>query len=705
MRRGILTPLLFFFLLLPMVSAVGLYNNLSYNFDFNEGTGTSITSNGDLANGTQASQPFSWVTGIEGYGSQLSGNYTRWVTNKSSLISASTYQNFSVSLWFKPSAVSQNAKVWVGRDGTSNFINSLNYESGYFTYTLKGTGADYRYRAYAVPLPADEWVHVGVSVNDTVPSLFINGVPQPVTNDSVITGSGSSGFNFQQFGCGIASGQTCASPFNGTIDEVSLWQNRILTASEFLSLYNGGASLQYADYGLSSPTQSASITSISLGVYETYDLYIDSYFDNYGELWVSYEDTIAGATVFLQLEKFADGSTSFNTSHLNVTLTPLFDGNIRVRFKSGSTQMATSVTFTALNSLGSVADTVSLNTAGAITNYNPEQIASIVSPYTVYVNTNHTLFISEFFTNYNAVNLSWVDPFTGANESLFVRTLTQTSDTYTSDNLTVTLIDFAGKVILSLKSGDHPYITNFNLTVFNLGFAGVELGRASTNFLYQSVYVTNQTIAPPVQIANPVPIVLEANESKTIDVRDYAINYTSFQVYFADEEAGANVLLGGSNSYIGDNYQVILSGNTFRFVAKDTIYTQIINIRYINQFGDLHVPILFTINAGAYPTGNETGAGYAANVGVFDNLFPPAESLTLRQRFNYVFYTILIITLIFLILSWNTEYISMGIVLAAAIDVLAIIYFIAIHYIPVIIPVIFGVLGIFVLYLWFKGKE
>jgi hypothetical protein len=221
----------------------------------NEGSGTTaIDSSGNGNNGTLNSN-VTWTTGR--FGNAINNTYSSaGLGDKRLGVNISTanlnsynftgYQNFTVSAWVNYANLSSSNTRIIAYENSTESTNRDQYalylitsgSAGAFrisvinatgTQSIAGTGT-----GIANP---NTWYFVAGVYNGTHVILYINGT----RNDNSIV-VGGIGITYGSPGLFIGRGLLGDSSvsFNGTIDEVAIW-NRSLSATEILNLYKRGA--------------------------------------------------------------------------------------------------------------------------------------------------------------------------------------------------------------------------------------------------------------------------------------------------------------------------------------------------------------------------------------------------------------------------------------------------------------------------------
>jgi len=219
--------------------ASSLTNGTMAYWKFEEGSGTNVedwTGNYDLT--TNAS----WVSGIidNAVNYDLSGlrSYNDTFMDKN-------MTDFSVSLWFKPNATYSDALTTFqylltkpDTHGVNHFYINLDANDGKLHVSLEGEDAGGKdLKTNQTSWTKDRWYHV-VTVWDARNniSLYIDGEHNHTVAYTATLNTSTLLHDFNLGG----SFRTATYDFNGTIDEVGVW-DRALTVVEITNLYNSGS--------------------------------------------------------------------------------------------------------------------------------------------------------------------------------------------------------------------------------------------------------------------------------------------------------------------------------------------------------------------------------------------------------------------------------------------------------------------------------
>ena len=208
-----------------------VYSLVSY-WKFDEGSGTKAYDYMKLNNGTLMNmETVDWVTGKYGKALKFDGvNEYVDCGSKASL----NLNAFSITVWVNPTSVS-GYKTIVRKAGASSAdtnyaldLDSGNTKVRFFVYDTSGNYHGVMATTKSVSL--NKWTHIAATYDGTTFKVYINGTQDATTatwSGSIKTTTGS---------LKIGS-STSSNYFNGTIDEVKIW-NRSLTQEEITKVYN-----------------------------------------------------------------------------------------------------------------------------------------------------------------------------------------------------------------------------------------------------------------------------------------------------------------------------------------------------------------------------------------------------------------------------------------------------------------------------------
>ncbi|KAB7670762.1 LamG-like jellyroll fold domain-containing protein [Bacillus sp. B1-b2] len=218
---------------LPMEEVKSLYENpdgLTANFDFENNledtTGSHNAGNitGEFINSTGGS--ITYEKGITGQAAVFDGK--SGISLPKGLISSNAY---SLSLWLNPKEITQHTTTFFGSRNENNWISLVPSGPGEGK-TMLWSGSQTWYDATTeTTIPTNKWTHLVTTVNNGEVVIYVNG-------EEAFTGS-----NFPDiftttdavFGLGVNYWDT---PFNGLMDDLRIYSNKVLSASEVEDYYS-----------------------------------------------------------------------------------------------------------------------------------------------------------------------------------------------------------------------------------------------------------------------------------------------------------------------------------------------------------------------------------------------------------------------------------------------------------------------------------
>lgn len=219
----------------------GLLVNLVAWWKMDEASGTRI--NSVVANSALDLTP----VGPPGVGTGKLGNgvdftaITQYLTcADNALLNAFGNGDFSIQFWIKSDTTGSPYVIGQG-SGNYNFILGFFTVSNTVQFGLNNNNSGLSNSATTLITSTGVWYHVVFVANRTGgQSLFyINGVQQGATG----TATAGTVYGGPLIVGNYAGGSTNSAP-DGIMDEVAYW-NRVLTAGEVTTLYNGGVGLTY----------------------------------------------------------------------------------------------------------------------------------------------------------------------------------------------------------------------------------------------------------------------------------------------------------------------------------------------------------------------------------------------------------------------------------------------------------------------------
>ena len=398
-KKIILIMCILTILIIPLVIAplwgVSNDNTVYYNFGTPNDNYVTNDVNGSIFNGTLGKMnAASFVTGKIGTGLYFNGsaqNFTMplWAVSNTS---------FSVSLWVKPNLMTTDPYFVSAFAGYSLQIKAKSDN----TLTI-GTGV--ANHDSVISLQNDTWQFLAVTYNGSQWQVYKNG-----TNIVNYTEACPKiGGWIPTFG-GDGSGGA-ANVFNGTMDEIGIW-NRTLTNAEITELWNNGDGLSspYTPVvSLVSPADNSNFTKSSItfvGDYSNLGTLINAtYYVWNGTGTLVNNSVVVGIT----------GTTNTSTEIVSGFIRGNYSWNILACNSTSSCSFATSnYTFNIINS--------SLNSEF----YNPNAIEGNSEPFQINITLFEGLSITDFNLTYNSTRYSGTQMVSGQNYSL-LRTVTAPS--------------------------------------------------------------------------------------------------------------------------------------------------------------------------------------------------------------------------------------------------------------------------------------
>lgn len=155
------------------------------------------------------------------------------------------YKNYSLSVWAKPSLLSQGGVVLQWMAGSTNFMLIWAGGTGDSNAGDKWELSTYNGAWGPITSLADKgvsrWTHFVITQNDSTNNFWINGTF--VGSKTVFMNTGAEA-NFWLGNHSFSGWGYAKVWFNGTIDELAIW-NRTLTPTEVTQLWNDGTGIQY----------------------------------------------------------------------------------------------------------------------------------------------------------------------------------------------------------------------------------------------------------------------------------------------------------------------------------------------------------------------------------------------------------------------------------------------------------------------------
>jgi hypothetical protein len=232
--------------------------------------------------------------------------------------------SFTIEGWIKlnalPSSGNHAEIMFRGADGSPTPY-SLSVESdGTLQFQVTPSGGDNN-SALATLIPTGQWTHVAATLDDAtgLMSVYVNGALVAQTTTDVRPFATLPSSDNPGVGIGNANGSSTNDPFNGLIDELSVY-NRALTPGEVLGIYKAGSSGKViSPIAVSNP----SVVEGPAGTTQPETFTITRTGSTSGSLtvsWATADDTAKAGTDYIGasgIVTFADGQA---TATVNVTV-------------------------------------------------------------------------------------------------------------------------------------------------------------------------------------------------------------------------------------------------------------------------------------------------------------------------------------------------------------------------------------------------
>lgn len=217
------------------VNAQSLNNSIAHVWTFDENTSTRVNDH-ISTKGLTATASTYWTQGVRGTSLNFSAT-GRYAVNSTGLMSGWTAG--SISLWYNlESNTSTSQAIYQSTAGDGEL--QLRFDSGSFNY--------YIFNAALTPSPTilnnqGQWYNLVFTFNDTSNEVKVyqNGVLKNTSTPSFSIASVSQAFSVG----GDSTGTYSTQNFKGKLDEIYVWQNRILNSSDVQQLYNNGTGTFY----------------------------------------------------------------------------------------------------------------------------------------------------------------------------------------------------------------------------------------------------------------------------------------------------------------------------------------------------------------------------------------------------------------------------------------------------------------------------
>jgi len=205
-----------------------LLSGLVAYWNFNDNLSDQNANNLQIENGSTF-----YALGIIGNGFSFNGETGLTLASGAGALAFGT-GDFSVSLWFYPTAAPQDNQVivaWGVWPNTSGFI--VNHGETAISFFLGGFR---EFFSYIPPTLLNVWHHVVVVRTSGTANFYVNGISRGTANWNYNFTDGLYYFGRPQ--------DTEFFALHGTLDEVGAW-NRALSGAEITALYNAGTGKTY----------------------------------------------------------------------------------------------------------------------------------------------------------------------------------------------------------------------------------------------------------------------------------------------------------------------------------------------------------------------------------------------------------------------------------------------------------------------------
>ena len=207
-----------------------------------------------------------------------------------------------------------------------------------------------------------------------------------------------------------------------------------------------------------------------------------------------------------------------------------------------------------------------------------------------------------------------------------------------------------------------------------------------------------------------MPITLGFSDSDSRITATYFINYVNSNITFSNPSnlsINYTLIPGGSQSVPG---YMDVSYSALEVITVTSYSRNLTSKIYINvSGGGITVSDFLLVTISEELAVEEDGVGAAAAVStftnLFNNLFPDSDTLSLSQRAAYVVIIILAVTAgLFVITHSQTGGIPPAVLyIVGAIDIVLFFFFVAIGYIPIVVPIF--VFLIAAALIWFRVRS
>lgn len=212
------------------------------------------------------------------------------------------------------------------------------------------------------------------------------------------------------------------------------------------------------------PIQIAEPLPFTLGYTAFDERSMDDYVTDYLRINISFRDP--DTTIIQNLSTTTTGSSVvYNTSNITISLVPNL-GDIILRVLSKTHNYFTEINITAINGDNNVPflNPLTLNVSDVI--QTPQQIASF-APFNLGFNSSEQRSFNDYFLYYDTILMTFTDPDTSDSEFLTATIGSGSSNTYSTNNISMTLTPTANDITILVESEQNNWTTQLNITASN----------------------------------------------------------------------------------------------------------------------------------------------------------------------------------------------------------------------------------------------
>nr|WP_186576924.1 LamG-like jellyroll fold domain-containing protein [Aquibacillus kalidii] len=218
---------------LPAEEVQSLYENpdgLTANYSFEDnledvtGNNNAGSITGDRVDNTGGT--ISYQEGVNGKAAVFNGQSGVKLPN--GLISSNEY---SLSVWLKPKALTQYTTTFFGSKDTNNWISLVPNGPGEGNTVLWSGSSTWYDATTGAQIPIDQWTHVAATVHNGEVVMYVNGEQAFTGTDfpNIFTTTDA------VFGLGVNYWDI---PYEGLMDDLRIYGNKVLSANEVRDYYN-----------------------------------------------------------------------------------------------------------------------------------------------------------------------------------------------------------------------------------------------------------------------------------------------------------------------------------------------------------------------------------------------------------------------------------------------------------------------------------